>query len=405
VSTTAGISPRQGARAPWRQRRWAIVAGLSVTETVSWGILYYAFAIFLLPLQDALDASATQVAGALSVALLISAVAGLRVGRFLDRHSPRALMTTASVAGALLVAAWSQVDSIAHLYLVWAGIGVVMACVLYEPAFVVLAKHFHSAAERRLAMTIMTLAGAFASFIFLPLSHVLLEAHGWRTALLLLAAVLAVTTIPLHALVLRAAPPIAHHDTTGADAGEVLRSVPFRLLTAAFFLGSIAGTAAVVLAVPTLAGRGFDPGFAAFAVGLVGLSQIPGRLLFAPLSARLPATWVTASMFALMGGGIAVFIGADSNPAIVAGLIALGMGNGMSVLSRATLLADRYGAAAYGRIAGVTASTTTLARAIAPVAGAAYAGAVGYPALMWTLAGVAAGAAGLAVVVARTPAA
>lgn len=137
----------------------------------------------------------------------------------------------------------------------------------------------------------------------------------------------------------------------------------------------------------------------------MGISQIPGRLLFAPLSARLPPTWVTASMFALMGGGIAVFIGADSNPEIVAGLFALGMGNGMSVLSRATLLADRYGSAAYGRIAGVTAATTTLARAVAPVAGAAYASAVGYPALMWTLAGVAVGAAGLAVIADRTHAA
>ena len=34
-----------------RARAWAIVAALSVTETVSWGILYYAFAVFLVPMQ------------------------------------------------------------------------------------------------------------------------------------------------------------------------------------------------------------------------------------------------------------------------------------------------------------------------------------------------------------------
>ena len=35
----------------WRTRAWVIVGALSVTEMVSWGILYYAFAEFLLPMQ------------------------------------------------------------------------------------------------------------------------------------------------------------------------------------------------------------------------------------------------------------------------------------------------------------------------------------------------------------------
>ncbi len=81
-----------------------------------------------------------------------------------------------------------------------------MAAVLYEPAFTVVAKHFTAAAERRRAMTAMTLVAALASFIFLPLSQALIDAYGWRDALLILAAVLAVVTVPLHALVLRPAP-------------------------------------------------------------------------------------------------------------------------------------------------------------------------------------------------------
>ena len=55
-------------------------------------------------------------------------------------------------------------------------------------------------------MTALTLVAALASFIFLPLSQALIDAYGWRDALLVLAVVLAVVTIPLHALVLRPAP-------------------------------------------------------------------------------------------------------------------------------------------------------------------------------------------------------
>ena len=79
-----------------------------------------------------------------------------------------------------------------------------MAAVLYEPAFTVVAKQFPTPAERRRAMTAMTLVAALASFIFLPLSQALIDAYGWRDALLILAVDPRRVTIPLHALVLRA---------------------------------------------------------------------------------------------------------------------------------------------------------------------------------------------------------
>ena len=78
-------------------------------------------------------------------------------------------MTAGSIAAVVLVVAWSHVHGLAALYAVWIGLGIVMAAILYEPAFAVLAKWFTDAPERRRAMTTMTLAGALASFIFLPL--------------------------------------------------------------------------------------------------------------------------------------------------------------------------------------------------------------------------------------------
>jgi MFS family permease len=112
-------------------------------------------------------------------------------------------MTAGSVGATALVVAWSQVQTVSQLYAVWAGLGLVMATVLYEPAFAVLAKWFVEPAARRRAMTALTLIAALASFIFLPLSQALVDAHGWRDALLILAGVLGAVTIPLHGIVLR----------------------------------------------------------------------------------------------------------------------------------------------------------------------------------------------------------
>jgi predicted MFS family arabinose efflux permease len=389
----------------WRTRAWGIVGALSVTETGWWGILYYAFAVFLLPMQQELGYSAAQLTGAFSLALLVSAVAGVAVGRHLDRHSPRPLMTAGSITGMVLVLAWSQVHGLAAFYLLWAGIGVVMAAVLYEPAFVVLAKWFPDPSERRSAMTAMTLVAALASFVFLPLAQALIDAHGWRDALVILAVVLAVVTIPLHAVALRAAPAHPRAKQRSASAREAMRSASFWLLSSAFFLATIAGIAVVVQGIPFLLERGYGTAFAAFAIGLIGVSQIPGRIVFAAVGGRLPEPWSSMTVFALIAAGILLIVGVDAPAAVVAGMILLGMGNGMATLARATTIADRYGAASSGAIASVMGAATMTARAVAPVAAAAWAATVGYPSMLLTLCALAALAAVLAFAADRSAAA
>jgi len=399
VSVDERTIDRRAARAAapaawWRTRGWGIVGALSITETVSWGVLYYAFAVFLIPMQRDLGLSTAELTGAFSLALLVSAVAGVVVGRHLDRRSPRALMTAGSIAATALVLAWSQVDGFAAFYALWAAIGVVMAIVLYEPAFVVLAKWFPDPDERRRAMTALTLVAALASFIFLPLSQALVDAHGWRDALVILAVVLGAITIPLHALVLRprVAAPV-RPARTSVTARDALRSAPFWLLSAAFFLATFTGIAMTVHAIPFLLERGYAASFAAFAVGLIGISQIPGRAAFALIGPRLPRELAISAVFVLIAAGIAVVVGVDATAPVVAGFVLLGMGNGMATLARATAIADRYGGGSYGTISSVAAAGTTGARAAGPVGAAVFAAAVGYSAMLWTLVGLAAVAA------------
>jgi predicted MFS family arabinose efflux permease len=384
-----------------RSRGWAIVGALSITETVSWGILYYAFAVFLVPMQRDLGFSAAQLTGAFSVALVVSGIAGIAAGHYLDRRGPRALMTLGSSAGVVLVLVWSQVHSLEAFYALWLAIGLVMAAVLYEPAFAVLAKWFPDAEERRRAMTAMTLVAALASFIFLPLTQALIDAHGWRHALVILAVILGVITVPLHGLILRSATvepraPTGQGTELSIGAGEALRSAAFWRLSGAFFLATVTGIAMTVHAIPFLLQRGYGAGFAAFAVGLVGLSQIPGRVLFVALAGRLPRAQATAGVFLLIAAGIALIVSVDASSAVLAGLVLLGMGNGMATLARATAIADIYGAGAYGTIAGVTGAMTTAARGVGPVTAALWATAVGYSALLWTLVVLSTLAAGLA---------
>src|SRR5262249_61426035 len=114
---------------------WAVVAGLCVTETVSWGIIYYGFPVMLRPMEAELGFSRAEITGAFSVGLAIAALAGLPVGRWIDRHGARSLMTVGSILATALVVLWALSHSLLALYGVWILMGLAMAAVLYEPAF------------------------------------------------------------------------------------------------------------------------------------------------------------------------------------------------------------------------------------------------------------------------------
>ena len=208
---------------------------------------------------------------------------------------------------------------------------------------------------------------------------------------MILAGVLAAVTVPLHALALRRPPVHSRARQRSTSAHEALRSAPFWLLSVAFFLATVAAIAVVVQGIPYLLERGYGSSFAAFAIGLIGISQIPGRVLFAAVAGRVSEPVRTVGLFVLIALGIVLVIGVDAKPAVLVGMVLVGMGNGMATLARATVIADRYGPAAYGAIASVAGAGTMGARAVA-----AWAAVVGYGSMLATLAAIAAFAAVLA---------
>jgi hypothetical protein len=57
---------------PGAGRGWLLVATLAVTETTSYGVLAYAFGVFLVPMHQDLGWSPTALTGAYSLAVIVS---------------------------------------------------------------------------------------------------------------------------------------------------------------------------------------------------------------------------------------------------------------------------------------------------------------------------------------------
>ncbi len=380
---------------------WVILLAVSVTEVVSWGILYYAFTVFVAPMQAELGWSQVSVTGAYSLSLLCAGLSAVPVGRWLDRHGPRVLISAGSIAGTLLLVAWSQVSQLWVFYLIMAGIGITTAAVLYEPAFAIVATWFQR--QRGRALTVLTFFGAWASFIFIPLSAWLVTLLGWRGGLLALAGILGCITIPPHILLLRRRPHDlgllpdgAASETTTEDrpttgecsmtAAAALREADFWWLTFAFAVSTFATVALTVHLIPYLIGQGHTSTFAATVAGLFGLMSLAGRLTIGPLGDRYPRRWITASLMAMQCLGLSVLALAPTTAGVLVYIALFGAGSGTLTIMRAALLAERYGPAHYGSINGTLTLAMTGARTLAPIgAGALAAFFGGYPLLLWSL--------------------
>jgi MFS family permease len=371
---------------------WVIVAAVSITETVTWGIIYYGFPVFLRPMERDLGASRIAITAAFSIGLGVAALAGLPVGRWIDRHGGRALMTAGSCLATALTYAWGRVESLPALYLVWFLMGLAMAATLYEPAFAVVVSWFRERRDR--ALLTVTLVAGFASTIFMPIEAWLLTRVGWRHALTILAVVLAVITIPIHALVLRRGRTITRASTgdltssvPGMTLGEASRTLVFWVLAVAFFVGNFSTAAVSVHLIPYFVDRGYTATVAAAVIGWMGAMQVPGRLLFVPISAWLGARWMVASVFFGQAVGLAQLPLISAIGTAIPFILVMGGSNGMSTLSRATSLAQIFGARHYGAISGAVALGANGARAVGPVGASLLLLSLGdYPSVFWVLA-------------------
>ena len=365
TSLAHGPLPQEDSRPLARRLVWVFV----LTNTVGYGALIQSFTVLLLPMARDLDASRTAVAGAATLATLVGAVAAIPVGSLLDRYGGRALMSTGSAIGVVGVLLWAGAEDLPTLYGAFLLIGLALAMSTYEAAFAVLVLATDASGRDR-AFVVVTMLTGLGTSLYYPLTGWLESQLGWRTTLLVLAASLALTALPAH---LWALPGRATHTRrivarTGLRVGRAMRSARFWLLLLAFVAQAGATSAFLVAMVTYFLDIGFSSGAASSLPLAVGLLQITSRLALAPLAARFGMTAVTATSFAIQGAGLlALPLAGTSVPLTLVCVACFGLGYGVSVVARPSIIADAFGVAHFASILAAMTAPMALSRAGAPL--------------------------------------
>ncbi|MGI9824440.1 MFS transporter [Agromyces sp. Marseille-Q5079] len=376
------------------------LAALSIGQVISWGILYYALIVAAPAIADATGWAVAAIMLCFSGGLIVSAVAGILVGRWLDDRGPRLIMTLGAIVGTLGLVIVSASPNLLVFTLGWVVCGLAQAAVLYQAAFTVIARRHGDA--RRGAMTVLTLAGGLASTIFAPAVAGLLSLLDWRATFLVLALALLVLTVPLHWVFLErtwAPLPPAHEGEAVHNVGTVIRTRRFWMLEISMVALAAALFSVTLAIIPLYMEKGLTYELAAWSLGLLGAGQVVGRLLYLVIP-HDAAPWRPLALTSALAVVVLALMGLVPGPPwllVVIGVIA-GAVRGAQTLVQGSAVADRWGTRNYGSINGIFAAPITAITAMGPALGPVVAIASGSYS---TMAIIMAGFAGLALVTAR----
>jgi MFS family permease len=364
---------------------WAIGCG----QLVNWGVLYFAFGVLLVPLEDALSAPRWLVTGAFSLGLLVSAAVAPAIGRLADRGQGPAVMQAGGLFAAVLLIAWAMWPAVWSTYLVWGLLGLCMSAILYEPVFAIVGRAFSDPGGRMRAIATVTVMGGLASSVFLPGTAALNERLGWQGAAIALGLLTAATTLIVGQIAFRDHEWSAQtiRDAIRGDGGNGTRaSFPqLHRFMAIFAVSAIVNSALASNIVAALVDRGFTVTTAAGVSALFGIMQLPGRLLMTTAAFSPSPIGLLVFSLVLQVIGLVTLI-FHTTLATVVGIVVFAAGAGLTTLARPYWVLHRYGADRAGLANGVIARGQQLARSAGPVAAAALAESAGYGAVFALLA-------------------
>jgi predicted MFS family arabinose efflux permease len=372
----------------------ALVWGLGTSQLVGWGTLYFAFSVFVEPMEAELGWSRADLNGALAVGLLTAGLASILLGQWLDHHGGHAIMTLGAAFGAVLLALWSRVDTVAGFYLVWIGIGLATASTVQDLPFAVVAANVK---DYRRAIAYVAFLGGLSSTVFVPLSKLLIDWFGWRDALLALAIIQLLIPAVVNGIILKG--------TRGSRSGERASPAvvaggpsPVRRAVArpAFWGLAVCFTAQTLFfngitfhIIPLLRERGLDLDTIVWALALFGPAQLAARV-FLVMSGEMASARVAGRIGTLLFPTavlVLLFVGQLGVVAALAYVLLFGLANGVFTVVRAAGVVEILGSRGYGAIMGALNLIMVVPRAAAPVAVAAVWELTGnYDAVIWLLA-------------------
>jgi MFS family permease len=341
----------------------------------------YGVSVFNPSFRSSLEISLSQLTGAYMVGTLLAALPQAYIGSLMDRFGIRRTMTGVVFLLGLACAYISTVETLAALL-----IGFFLLRLLGQGALSLLSGNIPAMwFQKRLGtVTGVISSGVSASMAVVPPFFLfLINRFGWRTAYLLLGAVVWAVLLPVLGLIFRNQPGEvgqvmdggASQEEKPADRRDEIHSLTLDearrspsywipLITTA--LWALIVTAVFFNLLPILSSQGVSNAAAAATYTTYAAASIAAQLIAGPLADRYPLRYFLSFCLAAIAAGVGVLMTADSALLAHGYAVLFGISSGVISVIHGTLWARFFGRAHLGKIRGSTVTAMVAGSSLGP---------------------------------------
>lgn len=367
---------------------------LALGQTLLWAGLYYIFPALFLRWEESFAWSKPQITGAITIAILLSAIFSPLAGRLIDQGKGPQMMMGSSIIGGLSLFALSFISELNYFYLIWSVIGICMSGCLYEPCFAMITRARGDQAKNAIIM--VTLIAGFAGTISFPVVHGLSEISNWNTATRFFAFIIIFIAAPLTWLgskrLEQSRSNSNHHQQTDNKIKQYnfIKHPTFWFLAIGFAMIAILHGITLHHLLPILHDRGIQSDIAVLAASFIGPMQVLGRL--AIMFAEKHSSNYVVGIFCYLITAISILMlyASGSTSVLLTGFVILyGAGYGIVSIIRPVIARDLLGEHNFGAKSGILALIYLSSSAISPYLGALLWKSAGYDLVLLILIGFA----------------
>lgn len=362
---------------------WWIVLACFIIALYTGGIIFYGFTAFIDPLVREFGWSYTEISFAMSLRGIEMSFLSPLVGFLVDRYGPRRLVFGGVITMSL---GFFTISATQSLWMFYASF-VLIAFGGGGCASVVFMRVVTNWFQRKVGLALGVMSSGFgASGLIVPLIVYLIDAFGWRVAVILLGAGTFIVGIPL-AFVVRDTPEACglHPDGRMTDTpvaapsgkrdgetGDVrfrdaLRHRVFLFLAISDFLRFMAIGSLVTHIMPYLNILHIPRTTAGMITGSIAVLSIFGRFGFGWMADFFDKRIIMVAALSLLSLGFFLFCFVDIPWVMIVFLIVFPIGFGGSIVLRGAILLEYFGRQAFGRLLGLMMGVAAAGGMIGPI--------------------------------------
>lgn len=362
---------------------WRIVALTFCAQYMGWGLVGWAFALFVMPMEADLGWGREALSLGVSLRLAMSGLVSPLVGSLMDRRGgARLVVIVGGLIGGLATVLLGAIDQLWQYYLLFGVVGGLATSATFDMLGpVVVPKWF--VRRRGLALALTNLGPPMAGVTMAPAINFSLSYWGWRTTWVAIGIATWLLVVPLAAWCLHRRPEDIglqpDGDTSPVERGRqppaadvslsaraIVRSPVVWLLVVALASHGLASSALSVHRVPLLIGRGFSQSYATTVLFFNGLLSIALKVPWGYLGDRYPLRrLLVVIMLSMVLGVFFLLYASDTLWVALFVLFWSGAITGFPVLEP-MLWASYFGRSALGRLRGITFPIFVVIRAAGP---------------------------------------